>query len=535
MTINTSIRRLATIFMLLFVGMSGYLVYWQVVVAQQVADNSLNRRYCQLDQAPVRGRIFDRNGELLAYSRADPRAVCGYTRVYTEPSLAGLIGFYAGPDFLSTGIERTFDSLLSGREGMTSYDQIRNSLLHRPPVGYDLYLTVDLRIQRIVNERFDDAYYIDEKDTFAADRGATVVMEPQTGEVLAMVSRPGYDPNKLIQTLQRNDHSYYEQLESDPDHSLLFRPLDGLYVPGSIYKAVTLMAGLDSGKTTLTQPWSREQALGPVYFNNHAIGPVGNNIEDYTYSYPINTEYAFAHSDNVVFAQIGVNTSLQTWLDYNERFYIGKQIPFDLPVKVSTVAPRDGREMLDVDLAANAFGQGTDYVTPLQMALFNNAIAADGRLMRPYVIKRVSDQDGNIYENILPQTLSTPMKLETAQQVRQAMYGVIQCGPGILEHVNMNISPWNIIGKTGTAQVSDTGELPAHSWLITQAPYDVNNVSQLPALTVVAMRENAGEAGMTVGPMIAALYDDIFSKKYVEVQQPPAPEVNYCGRTGLLQ
>jgi cell division protein FtsI/penicillin-binding protein 2 len=139
-------------------------------------------------------------------------------------------------------------------------------------------------------------------------------------------------------------------------------------------------------------------------------------------------------------------------------------------------------------------------------------------------------------QTFTPQLLSTPVSAQTATEVRQAMYGVIQCGSGSIAHVQLNLSPWGIIGKTGTAQVSSGAVFkPAHGWIITEAPYTVNNPTQLPALTIVAMKENSGEGGSAVGPQVAEMYNDIFSKGYVKAQQIPLAGYSYCYKTGLLQ
>src|SRR5216684_4718400 len=204
-TITTSIRKLTNLFVILFVLLSGGLVYWQVVAAQQVAANPHNIRHCLPDSAPIRGRILDRNGVVLAYSKkVDPNAsnagiVCGYQRVYTDPSLAGLIGYYISPLYGSIGIEHEFDSYLNGHNGLTGLDNTINQALHRPPVGDDIYLTIDERIQRIVNHLFDaDAPPPDNHFVFPTDRGSVIVSDPHTGEILAMLSRPGFEPNCVV-------------------------------------------------------------------------------------------------------------------------------------------------------------------------------------------------------------------------------------------------------------------------------------------------------------------------------------------------
>ncbi|GCE47518.1 peptidoglycan glycosyltransferase [Thermosporothrix hazakensis] len=533
MNIRKNALRLASLFLAFFVALSAGLVYWQVVVAQQVLSNPRNNRPCLPDNAPQRGRIFDRNGVLLAETKPSKKG-CGGLRVYYEPSLAGLIGYYVSPLFSVTGIENQYNKYLTGQVGMTTLDNTVNKLLHRPPVGSDIYLTIDVRIQRLVNKLFDQPVSIDNKNTFKTDRGAVVVMNPQTGEVLAMVSRPSYDPNRLVDTLASGDFSYYEELTQRKDHPLSWRPTQFLYSPGSTYKTMTLLAGLDSGKVTLHDQFDEKHAIGPVVIDGVRFGPSGNNIEDYTEQFPVNTEYGYAHSDNIIFAQLGVKTGLDTWLEYNKRFYVGDTIPFDLPVASSSVMKQDQKTLKLSELAANAFGQGYDQMSPLQIALIQNAVANNGTLMRPYVISKIVDPSGAAVTSNSPTSLGQKVSEQTATLVRQAQVGVIQCGSGLLIPP-MHSSKWGIIGKTGTAQVSDDGSVPAHSWMMTSAPYSLKRPSQLPALTIVAMKENGGEGGSTVGPMIASMYDQIFSQKLMQAQEPEPVDANYCTRTGLLQ
>lgn len=531
--ISASIRKLATMFIVLFIALSAGLVYWQVVVAQQVTANIHNGRHCLVDSAPIRGRILDRNGVVLAESKN--LGPCGYMRHYTDPSLAGLIGYYVGPSFPSTGLENKFDDYLSGRLGLTSLDNTVNQTLHRPPVGDDIYLTIDERIQQIANKHFDDPVAIDNNATFKTDRGSVIISDPKTGEILAMVSRPSFDPNRIVNTLSQGDLTYFNALNANKEQPLLERPLLGLYAPGSTYKTVTLLAGLDSGNTTLDQPFDRDHALGTnntVVYNGQVIGPVGNNIQGYTIRFPVTTEYGYTHSDNIIFAQVGVKTGAKTWLDYNNRMYVGQKIPFDLPVAVSTVGS-SGQQMPDNLLAANSFGQGQDFITPMQMSLVDNVVANNGQLMRPMLVSKILDPNQTPMQTFTPQALGSPqVSSQTATQVRQAMYGVINCGSGLLVR-DLFTSQSGIIGKTGTAEVG--GGKGAHSWLITQAPYTVNNPSQLPALTIIGMKENGGEGGAAVGPMIAHMYNDIFTNVMKNVQTPAPPPSTYCCTTKLLQ
>lgn len=529
--INTRVGKLTTLFITLFIALSVGLVYWQVVAQQQVAANIHNSRGCLTSNAPVRGRIFDRNGVLLA-DNIQGQGSCGYLRRYYDPSLAGLIGYYISPLYPSTGIERYYDAYLSGRMGSTALNNIVNQTLHRPPVGDDIYLTIDERIQRIVEKDFNDPITIDNQNTFPTDRGSVVVTDPHTGEILAMLSRPGFDPNKLVSTISASDLSYYKQLTGDPEQPLLERPIQAIYAPGSTYKTMTLIAGLDSGKTTLNQEFDRQQALGPIVYNGQPFGPIGNNIEGYTHFFPVTTEYGYTHSDNIIFAQIGVETGADTWLEYNHRFYIGQNIPFELPVQPSTVL-KNGQPLAKNELAANSFGQGFDSVTPMQMSLLDDAVANNGQLMKPMLVAKIMDPNKSPIQENNPQTLGpAQMSSQTATEVRQGMYGVTRCGSGSLASVKFITSPWGIIGKTGTAELGN-GK-PAHSWMITQAPYSISNPSQTPALTIVAMKENGGEGGAVAGPMIADMYNDIFTN-IKKISPPAPPNPNYCAVTKLLQ
>ncbi len=586
MNISSSIRRLTYLFIILFVGLSAGLVYWQVVVAQQVASNTYSTfsRQCSSDNAPIRGRILDRNGVVLAYSKpSNNPTLCGYQRVYTKDaqSLEGVIGYYISPLFGSTGIEKQFDAYLNGQVGSTGLNNTIKTILHNPPVGDDIYLTIDVRIQKIINQSFDITVPVDGITVFQPKGGSIIVSDPHTGEILAMLSRPGYDANCVVSctldqlkadfaakgydtaTIDANCQQnyscnliYFNQLEKDPSQPLLERPIDSCYIPGSTYKTMTLLAGLDSGTSHLDDkyynfngfnPPQYPQALGPVKigdgFDKEIFGPVGNNISGYTFTYPVNLLYGYTHSDNIIFAQTGAKAGVDTWLKYNRALYVEKQIPFDLPVHVSTVTPQQNLCPLTApaqtttslkQVAENAFGQGVDFITPMQMALINNTVANNGHLMRPTLIYKIVDQDQTILQSFNPRELGTPISETTASEVRDAMYGVTQCGSGSLTQVQLTGSKWSIIGKTGTAQVDNTGKTPAQSWFITQAPY-VFQSNQIPRITIVAMKEHAGEGAFANGPMLRAIYDRIFTEVMKDVPQSQPPGQNFCSNTGLYQ
>ncbi len=634
MNIRKNVRQLTNIFLILFVALSAGLVYWQVIVAQQVTSNTnLNsNRQCTSDNAPVRGSIYDRNGVLLAYSvKSDIPGLCGYQRIYTAASegLEGLIGYYINPFDRSTGIESQFNSYLNGQIGITGLDNTVNHVLHVPPHGDDIYLTVDSHIEKVLVQNFATETRIDDVQVFKTDRGSIVVSNPSTGEIEGIISRPGYDANCVVyctlatlrtDMLAKNynmvigcaspcsmdqfktaldqqkaalmaklgpgceQHSdctigsdcednsdcnqlYLRYMNSDPEQPLLFRPTQSCYPPGSTYKTVTLMAALDSGAFGLQDPVfyndpmqhpypEHLQAMGPVTVkgpnNNQETFPASiSNIQGYTHNFPVTLEYGFSHSDNIIFLQAGLKTGQASWLKYNQALYVGQKIPFDLPVKVSTVTPQPQSGLCSdsaqpytalntTGLAENSFGQGVDFVTPMQMVLVDNVAADDGKLMQPRVVEKIVDpKSQTVLQSFSPQLLRQVISQTTSQQVRDAMYSVVACGSGSLSLVQLSYgyTPWSVIGKTGTAQVPlVNGKVqPGDSWFITAAPYAYQSNS-IPPLTIVAMKENGGEGAYANGPMLRDIYGQIFGK-IIKEPTPPMPPggTGFCVDHGFLQ
>lgn len=625
MNISRSIRRLTNIFLALFVGLSAGLVYWQVVVAQQVTSNAYltYSRQCTTETSPLRGNIYDRNGVLLAYSvKSDIIGLCGYKRVYTDAAkgLEGLIGYFISPLYTATGIESAYNNYLSGSEGVTALDNTVNSVLHVPPQGDNIYLTVDSRVEKILLKNFSLEAPIDNVNTYQTDRGSVIASDPKTGEVLGIISQPGYDANCVVNcsmnllytdmlasgynktiacpgscslsdfktaldkqtTLQKQSLSsqceddndcnliYLNYLNSDPEQPLIFRPTQDCYPPGSTYKTMTLEAALDSGALGLNNNvFYNDPKVNPYPKHLQAIGPITvgsngeaetlpnniSNIDGYTFHFPVSLAYGFSHSDNIIFAEAGIATGVDNWLKYNYSLYINRKIPFDnLPVKVSTVAYSyknqsslcTYNQQKDVpitipDLAENSFGQGTDFVTPLQMMLINNVAADDGKLMQPAIIQKIIDpKTKTVLKSFSATQLSQPISAASAQGVRDAMYGVNQCGSGSLNLVQLSYgyTPWSVIGKTGTAQVPEqaTKNVGGDSWYVTQAPY-VYQSNTIPALTITAMKENGGEGAYANGPMLNQDYGQIFSTVLTNVPKPSPPPggYNFCYQTGFLQ
>lgn len=515
--IGPAIRRLTSIFIALLLIISAVAAYTQVsdrafINGPLLAENqtfNLNGN-CPPYDAPVRGTIYDRNGVKLAWSVADANATCGYKRVYADPSLSPLIGYFSYK-YGTAGIEATYnDWLLSIQTGSNKINVLPH-LLHEPQYGNDLYLTIDERLQKQVNQVYNASALFGGVCQSASDpNGAVVVENPSNGEILAMVSHPYYDANKI------NDPGYFASLQSDPNHPLLNRATQGVYPPGSTFKTVTLSGALNEGAASLSTSFSQQDA---VYYtvNGEPINWVDYlNGQWQNAQFPLTLQDAYAYSDNTVYAREAVQLGASKWLSYARRFGIetpGQGMPsisspaFDAPFTPSQVfsATTNGQPTAFTDnlLAESGFGQGQLQITPLTMVTVASAVAADGVLYTPHIVLKkipygVAPSDvlptaGSVYDQV--------MSAQTASTVRQAMWAVTQYGTGSAGLPAHNgyytyNSPAHMGGKTGTAQL---GSDRPHAWWIGIAPDDASGAGAGPAkYAITVIKENSGEGACQV-------------------------------------
>jgi peptidoglycan glycosyltransferase len=540
-------RVLLNTFVLLFVVISATLVYWQVFwptsppPAGQDQNDYLSHKPCIGSEIPQRGNIYDRNGVLLAWSQRDDASPCGWRRYYATnkyPSIASFIGYYS-PIYGASGIERYYNDILSGTASPASFNdaanQYWNLLLHRPTYGQDLYLSIDVRIQNKVDAVFQDDDGTGQKCD-GTEVGAIIVSDPHTGQILAMDSRPYINPNIIgdMDPTQGNPdvtvgEAYWSQIQSDPCAPLLNRAVQGQYDPGSVFKTVTLLAALESGQFDMTNTTFSQAQATEVVANGFKITadpaaeyPPGTPVPA---TFPMDLTHAYAYSDNVIFARLGLSLGPQAWLNFTQKFAMST--PGDVvsaPIDTSGALPsyvyvnQNGSLDQAQNLATSAFGQGQLFLTPLTMSMVTNAVAADGNLYAPRLGLKVvphcvppgASPYGPPTQNCdawqaTPD--SSPVQLgngpifsqHSAQGVRQGMRADIDYGTvgasGSAWQQNVTDSPAHIGGKTGTGQVSDTHPHP-NSWFISLAPDDTNSDGSSSGtgsaqLTVVIVKENA--------------------------------------------
>jgi peptidoglycan glycosyltransferase len=444
-TIRTAVV-LATVFALV----SAQLLRIQIVTREETVDRVAiapngdvagNPRRQQTDLRVRRGRVYDRNGTILADTVRDGEL---WRRVYPEPESAYVVGYYAPLQYGSAGLEATYDNALTGETDAGSLAWLERDVLHRPQQGDDLILTLDADLQRTAHELLDGRI------------GAAVLIDVSTGAVLVLASNPHWDPNALaaVDATEAGDAAdYWADLAADPNRPLVARATLGLYPPGSTFKTVTAGAAIDAGFADPDR----------VYVDDGDLDVDGRVIVENNRPDPSRIEWTLteglAWSLNVVFAQVGLALGPDGLRAYAERFGFGAEVPFDLPVATSQIESATGFIDNPVALADTAFGQGQILATPLQMALVAACFANGGTIMEPYLVDRIVAPDGQVVEHTEPTAWRQVVSPQTATQVREMMiasasdgYAAAAALPGL-----------TVGGKTGTAE---TGAGEPHAWFI---------------------------------------------------------------------
>jgi peptidoglycan glycosyltransferase len=354
----------------------------------------------------------------------------------------------------------------------------------------DLHLSLSLSLQRAAVQALGDR------------RGAVVMLDPTTGEVLVLASTPTYnasavsDPDRAVEA--------FAALQDNPNNPLLPRATLGRYVPGSVFKIVTAIAGLGSGaispSTTFEeQAETDEDGLLVRGFRIHE----GHNLRR---GEALDLEDATEISSNIYYALVGLRTGGEGLVDFAERLGFGSPLPFDLPTAVSQVTNGRGDEpggfLDDVELANAAYGQGETFVTPLQMALVAATVANDGVLMRPRLVTELGGKNGT--RTIGPDEVRRVISAGDARAIQVAMRRAVEGDLGRQFTSGAKARGVPTAGKSGTAELGGEGE--PHSWFIGFAP-----VTQ-PRIAIAVVVEQAGRGGVVAAPLAGDMLDAYFAE-----------------------
>ena len=467
--------------------------YWQVVEAQRLSTAPDNPAVIALARRVLRGPIVDRDGRWLAQSTRDKN---GETRrEYRDDALSHVLG-YASRQYGTTGLERAYNAELIGLSGSDPFGGLLRKFGSTPSEPLGLRTSLDLRLQRAAVAALGE------------DRGAVVMLDPTTGEVLALASTPTYDANGIANPATAQDT--FAALQADDADPLLPRATLGRYVPGSVFKIVTAIAGLDSGRISPDTTFEEQPAA-----ETHGLLVNGFRVRDghhpSTGDTPLDLTGATEVSCNIWYALAGLRTGGDRLVAKAGELGFGAAIPFDLPTAISRVTGGGGAApggfTDDVELASASFGQGETFVTPLQMALVASTVANDGVLMTPHLVTAITG-DGPGARTIDPSVWRRVIGGEDARAIKAAMQEAVEGDLGRAFTAGAKVPGVPTAGKSGTAELGGSGE--PHSWFIGFAPADH------PTVAIAVLVERGGRGGERAAPLAGAML-----RKYFELYGTP--------------
>ncbi|CAN7145942.1 D,D-transpeptidase PbpA [Mycolicibacterium frederiksbergense] len=475
---NDSLRRLSVVFMALVVLLLANATLTQVFTADGYRADPRNQRVLLDEYSRQRGQITA-GGQLLAYSvSTDGRF--RFLRVYPNPqTYAPVTGFYS-LGYSSSGLERAEDPVLNGSDERLFGKRLADFFTGRDPRGG----TVDTTVRPDVQEAAWDAMA---EGCDGPCKGAVVALEPATGKILAMVSSPSYDPNKLASHDGAVQTATWDQLRDDPNAPLVNRAIAETYPPGSTFKVITAAAALQSGSTPDTQLTSAARIPLPdstATLENYGGSACGGGPT-------ASLREAFARSCNTAFVELGLDTGADKLRSTAAAFGLDSPpAPIPLQVAESTVGPiSDGAA-----LGMSSIGQRDVAVTPLQNAMVAATIANDGVTMTPYLVDTLKGPDLSNIATTAPTEQRRAVSPQVAATLTDLMVGAEQ-----VTQQKGAIAGVQIASKTGTAEHgTDPRNTPPHAWYIAFAP------AQAPKVAIAVLVENGGDRLSATGGAVAA-------------------------------
>jgi penicillin-binding protein 2 len=402
-----------------------------------------------------------------------------------------------------SGLERTYNEILMGKDGerivvVDSRGRLRDEVSRVEPTrGRDLYTTLDFDLQKVAEEQADMMW---------SGRGAIAVMDPNNGEVLAMVSRPSFDPNLFsLRTKSQDNRVKIRGLYEDENRPLFNRVTQGAYPTGSTWKIFMAVAALNEGVITVEESRIKDGGLRIGNYYMSSLSHLG---------YP-DIHQAIVRSADGYFYRLGLKMGIEKIEKWTNIFRLGQRTGIDLPSEragippsrawKAKVNPKDP-EWRDYDTAAAAIGQGIA-ITPLQMLRTVAGVATGGDIITPHLLLKGTagiDRFGNEQTEFCftgGSKFIVPISPKIHEKVMRAMWGVVnENGTGI----KARVEGFDVCGKTGTAQVaskSRAGEKHKdHAWFVSFAPRDK------PEIASVVLVENSGYGGVHAAPKAGAIY-----------------------------
>jgi peptidoglycan glycosyltransferase len=471
---NKELRRVSTVVLIMFLTLFGSSTIVQVLQQDNLQADPRNVRALYASYSVERGDILVEGVPIAQSVPVDTEFK--FQRQYPQGELYSAVTGYFTLNQGNTGLEGTLNDFLSGTANEQFLDQLEAILTGQDPKGAAIETTIIASVQQAAWDALGDLH------------GAVVVIDPKTGAILAMVSKPSFDPNLLAGTDTDQVIASYDDLLADPDDPLINRAISGdLNPPGSTFKLVVAAAALESGEYTrdsaFPNPPSLQLPQSDSVITNAEGGTCGGGAT-------ATIATALRLSCNIPFAQLGLALGYRTIAEQAEKFGFGDDsLRIPMAVTPSVYPPVDS----DAQLMLSAFGQGSDRVTPLQMAMVSAAIANGGELMRPSLVRSIIAPDLSVLQAFDPKIYGTAVSRETAAILTAMMVDNVANGAAS----NARISGVDVAGKTGTAE--NGVDEPYTLWFTGFAP------AGDPQVVVAVVIEDGGGRGQSgFGNLLAA-------------------------------
>ncbi len=449
---NKEFARVTYIFVALFLAMMGYISYFQVTRSKEYIQSPYNARKDSYAERVVRGNILDRSGNVLARTLVSEDGT--ETREYPYGNMfAHTVGY---SDHGKSGLESVtnFELLTSNAFFL---EKLKNEFQDKKNMGDSVVTTLDANLQQTAYQAMGNA------------KGAVVVMEPSTGKILVMLSKPDFDPNRLSED--------WEYLNTDVNSALLNRATQGQYAPGSTFKVIT---ALEYMRENLGASSYSYNCGGAIEQDGTTIHCFGGNVHG-----QVSFADSIAYSCNTSFCNIGLSLDMGRFKKTSKELLFDSKLPSVLPYSKSKFMLDTGAT--SADKMMTAMGQGKTQVSPYHMALVTCAIANGGILMKPYLVDSITNYTGQEVDKNLPEEYKTLMTADEAAQLKQYMTGVVEYGTATV----LRGQSYTAAGKTGTAEYSSDKEKD-HSWYI-----GLTNVDN-PELVISVIIESSDGEGKAV-------------------------------------
>ncbi len=463
---NKTIRRTAVFTLLLVFALLVRATWVQFYDGQALADDKNNRRTMMEQYAQPLGDIIVA-GEAVTGSARTDGSDFAYKRTYKDGELYAAVTGYGSQVYGATQLEGIYKDLLDGTD--TELKSPLDVLTKEPAAPGDVVTTIDPDVQRAAYEALGDK------------KGAAVAIDPATGQILAVVSTPSYDPG-TISGSGSGDAAAWKKLSKDDDKPLVNRALRQPLPPGSTFKLVVAAAALEDGlygsvdeRTDSPDPYTLPGTVTELA-NENTAAPCENAT----------IRVALQYSCNNVFAKLAVDLGQDKVKAMAESFGFNDD-DLDVPVRAyASVYPSD---MDEAQTALSGIGQFDVTATPLQIAMVSAAIANDGELVSPHMVAQTSDADGNVLRDYDDEAgTERIVSSATAEQLRSAMQTVVEEGTG----TNARVSGATVGGKTGTAQHGENNSKTPYAWFTSYAKSDTTG--QEVAVAVVVEQSDAARS-----------------------------------------